>query len=44
MASAAEKLLDFTQPFDVALLDATVATFYGSSIPDEARAPPRPRF
>ena len=38
--SAADKLLDFTQPFDVALLDATVATFYGSSNPEEVRAPP----
>ncbi|KAG0570872.1 hypothetical protein M758_6G185900 [Ceratodon purpureus] len=31
----AEKLLDFTQPFDVGLLDATVAAFYGTGSKDE---------
>ncbi len=29
-SAMAEKLLDFTQPFDVGLLDATVAAFYGT--------------
>jgi exportin-1 len=33
----AEKLLDFTQPFDVPLLDATVAVFYSSSSAEEVR-------
>ena len=31
----AEKLLDFTQPFDVGLLDATVAAFYGTGSKEE---------
>lgn len=31
----AEKLLDFTQPFDVGLLDATVSAFYGTGSKDE---------
>jgi exportin-1 len=34
----AEKLLDFSQPFDVPLLDATVAAFYGASSGEEVRA------
>jgi len=32
-------LLDFSQPFSVELLDATVAAFYTSGNPEEARAP-----
>jgi hypothetical protein len=31
----AEKLLDFSQPFDVGLLDATVAAFYGTGSKEE---------
>lgn len=31
----AEKLLDFTQPLDVGLLDATVAAFYGTGSKEE---------
>jgi exportin-1 len=34
---AAAKLLDFSQPFDVALLDATVNAFYGAGSNDEVR-------
>jgi hypothetical protein len=36
-ASMGERLLDFTQPFDVPLLDATVAVFYGASSTEEVR-------
>ncbi|GMH09105.1 hypothetical protein Nepgr_010945 [Nepenthes gracilis] len=32
---AAEKLRDMSQPIDVALLDATVAAFYGAGSKDE---------
>ncbi|KAF5755841.1 putative armadillo-like helical protein [Helianthus annuus] len=32
---AAEKLRDLSQPIDVALLDATVAAFYGTGSKDE---------
>ncbi|KAL3651217.1 Exportin-1 [Castilleja foliolosa] len=35
---AAEKLLDLSQPMDVALLDATVAAFYGTGSKDERAA------
>lgn len=35
MCTMAEKLLDFTQPFDVGLLDATVAAFYGTGSKEE---------
>ena len=39
----AEKLLDFSQPFDVPLLDATVAAFYGTGSKDEvSRSFPSP--
>lgn len=34
----AEKLLDFSQPFDVGLLDATVAAFYGTGSKEEVNA------
>lgn len=34
---AAAKLLDFTQPMDVGLLDTTVAAFYSASNPQEVR-------
>ncbi|EFJ16798.1 hypothetical protein SELMODRAFT_233936 [Selaginella moellendorffii] len=34
----AEKLLDFGQPFDVPVLDATVAAFYGTGSKDERAA------
>ncbi|KAJ7518088.1 hypothetical protein O6H91_21G054800 [Diphasiastrum complanatum] len=37
----AEKLLDFSQPFDVALLDATIAAFYGTGSKDERAAAER---
>ena len=32
---AATKLLDFTQPIDVPLLDATVGAFYGAGSQEE---------
>lgn len=32
-----DKLLDFTQPFDVPLLDATVQAFYGTGSKEEVR-------
>lgn len=32
---AAEKLRDLSQPMDVALLDATVAAFYGTGSKEE---------
>lgn len=35
----AEKLLDFSQPFDVGLLDATVAAFYGTGSKEEVHFP-----
>jgi hypothetical protein len=34
---AAEKLRDLSQPIDVALLDATVAAFYGTGSKEEVR-------
>ncbi|KAJ0014779.1 hypothetical protein Pint_21839 [Pistacia integerrima] len=34
---AAEKLRDLSQPIDVALLDATVAAFYGTGSKEEWR-------
>lgn len=34
-AMAAEKLRDLSQPMDVALLDATVAAFYGTGSKEE---------
>ena len=34
---AAAKLLDFSQPFDVPLLDATITAFYGAGSNDEVR-------
>uniref|UniRef100_A0A7I4BPN0 Importin N-terminal domain-containing protein n=1 Tax=Physcomitrium patens TaxID=3218 RepID=A0A7I4BPN0_PHYPA len=37
----AEKLLDFTQPLDVGLLDATVAAFYGTGSKEERAAAER---
>ncbi|CAM6105957.1 unnamed protein product [Calypogeia fissa] len=37
----AEKLLDFSQPFDVGLLDATVSAFYGTGSKDERAAAER---
>ena len=47
MAGSAEKLLDFSSPFDVALLDATVNVFYTSASTEEVRwaltATPRAR-
>lgn len=36
-AMAAEKLRDLSQPIDVALLDATVAAFYGTGSKEEVR-------
>jgi hypothetical protein len=36
----AEKLLDFSQPFDVPLLDATVNVFYTSPNAEEVRTAP----
>jgi exportin-1 len=33
----AARLLDFSQPMDVALLDATVAAFYGAGSNEEVR-------
>lgn len=33
--AAAAKLLDFNQPVDVPLLDATVAAFYAATSPQE---------
>ncbi|KAF3964144.1 hypothetical protein CMV_011539 [Castanea mollissima] len=35
---AAEKLRDLSQPIDVALLDATVAAFYGTGSKEERTA------
>ena len=35
LPDAAAKLLDFSQPFDVPLLDATVNAFYGAGSNDE---------
>ena len=35
LEAAAHKLLDFSKPTDVALLDQTVETFYGSPSTDE---------
>jgi hypothetical protein len=40
-SAMAEKLLDFTQPFDVGLLDATVAAFYGTGSKHERAAAER---
>ena len=37
LPAAAAKLLDFGQPMDVELLDATVAAFYGASSNEEVR-------
>jgi exportin-1 len=37
MATPAARLLDFSQPLDVPLLDATVAVFYGAGSADEVR-------
>ena len=37
MANPAARLLDFSQPMDVPLLDATVAAFYGAGSTEEAR-------
>lgn len=37
LAMAAEKLRDLSQPIDVALLDATVAAFYGTGSKEEVR-------
>lgn len=37
VAMAAEKLRDLSQPIDVALLDATVAAFYGTGSKEEVR-------
>lgn len=37
LEAAAHKLLDFSQPTDVGLLDQTVATFYGAPTPEEVR-------
>ena len=37
LEAAAHKLLDFSQPTDVALLDSTVATFYGAGSAEEVR-------
>ena len=34
---AADKLRDLSQPIDVALLDATVAAFYGTGSKEEVR-------
>lgn len=33
----ADKLLDFSQPFDVPLLDATIGTFYGTGSKEEVK-------
>ena len=33
-------LLDFSQPLDVSLLDATVAAFYGAGSNEEVPEPP----
>lgn len=41
MAGSAEKLLDFSSPFDVALLDATVNVFYTSASTEERTAAER---
>lgn len=38
--TTAAKLLDFSQPLDVALLDATVNAFYGAGSNDEVPHPP----
>ena len=35
MATPAARLLDFSQPLDVPLLDATVAMFYGAGSAEE---------
>lgn len=35
LEAAAHKLLDFSQPTDVAVLDATVTTFYEAPSPEE---------
>jgi hypothetical protein len=37
LPDAAAKLLDFSQPFDVPLLDATINAFYGAGSNDEVR-------
>jgi hypothetical protein len=33
--ATAAKLLDFSQPLDINLLDSTIATFYGAASNDE---------
>ena len=41
--AAAARLLDFAQPLDVAVLDATVNAFYGAGSNEEVSvSPPRP--
>ena len=35
VASSSQRLLDFSQPIDVPLLDATVNAFYGAGSPAE---------
>lgn len=35
VASSSQRLLDFSQPIDVPLLDATVNAFYGAASPSE---------
>lgn len=35
LPDAAAKLLDFSQPFNVTLLDATIDAFYGAGSNDE---------
>lgn len=37
LANMAEKLLDFSQPFDVPILDATIQAFYGTGAKEEVR-------
>ena len=36
-AEAPSRLLDFSQPTDVALLEATVSQFYGAGSPEQVR-------
>lgn len=40
MDAAAAKLLNFAEPLDVSLLDATVASFYGASTKEQVRCNP----
>lgn len=44
VSPAAARLLDFSLPMDVTLLDATVAAFYGAGSNEEVLVVPRPEL